>query len=91
LVLSVPFSFTEKNQVRAVMDDDGNITHLMEPCYHGDPLSEDGVLSYCDFGMELLTEMRAAGFQESHLLCYCSRQWGYLHNNVVFIGLKLKD
>jgi len=88
LILSVPFCFAEKNQVRAVVDDDGNLTHLMEPCYHGDPLSEHGVLSYCDFGMELLSDMREAGFEESHLLCYYSEKWGYLHNNVVFVGLK---
>lgn len=89
LVLSVPFSFTHATQVRAIQDENGNITHLMEPCYHGDPLSSEGVLSFRDFGMELLEEMRQAGFEECFALCYNSKKWGYLQNNIAFIGRKL--
>jgi SAM-dependent methyltransferase len=89
LVLSVPFSHDQKTLVRASVDLAGNIEHLVEPCYHGDPLSEQGVLSYYDFGMELLEDMREAGFQESFLSCYTSKYWGYLNGNVVFIARKL--
>ncbi len=90
LLLSVPFSFQHANIRRAVLDDEGNVQHLLEPCYHGDPLSEQGVLSYHDFGMALLDDLREAGFQECFALCYHSREWGYLHRNVVFIARKLK-
>ena len=88
LVLSVPFNFRHATQIRAVQDDHGTITHLMEPCYHGDPLSSGGVLSYRDFGMDLLEEMQAAGFQECFVVCYNTRKWGYLENNIVFVGRK---
>ena len=88
LVISVPFSFRQETLVRAEIDDAGNINHLTEPCYHGDPLSDQGVLSFYDFGMELLDEMHQAGFQETFLVCYCSKQWGYLHENVAFVGHK---
>ncbi|HEY5777083.1 MAG TPA: class I SAM-dependent methyltransferase [Xanthomonadales bacterium] len=89
LVVSVPFSFKQETNVRARIDSQGNIEHLVEPSYHGDPLSDQGVLSYYDFGMELLDDMRLAGFQECFLLCYCSRGFAYLNQNVVFIARKL--
>ena len=89
LVLSVPFSFQEKTRVRATVDDAGKIHHLVEPCYHGDPLSTQGVLSYYDFGMELLDDMREAGFQECFLSCFYSKHWGYLNENIVFVARKL--
>jgi SAM-dependent methyltransferase len=88
LVLSVPFSFRQVNIVRAKIDQSGNVKHLLEPCYHGDPLSDHGVLSYYDFGMELLDEMREAGFQESFLICYHSKEWGYLSDNIAFVARK---
>lgn len=91
LLISVPFSFEEETQVRAMLDPAGDVKHLLEPCYHGDPLSQKGVLSYYDFGMELLEDLREAGFQECFLLCYHSKQWGYLNNNVAFIGRKLRS
>jgi SAM-dependent methyltransferase len=90
LVISVPFSFQRETFVRAKLDDEGNIEHLTEPCYHGDPLSDQGVLSYYDFGMDLLDELREAGFQECFLSCYYSKKWTYLNRNVVYIARKLK-
>lgn len=89
LVLSVPFSYAQETLVRARINGAGNIEHLVEPCYHGDPLSENGVLSYYDFGMDLLDELATVGFDEGFLACYYSFQWGYLNENVVFIARKL--
>lgn len=91
LVISVPFSFRKETIIRARLDDAGNIEHFTEPCYHGDPLSEQGVLSYYDFGMDLLDELREAGFQECFLSCYYSKKWGYLNRNVVYVARKLKS
>ena len=91
LVISVPFSFQRETIVRAKLDDAGNIEHFTEPCYHGDPLSDQGVLSYYDFGMDLLDELHEAGFQECFLSCYYSRKWAYLNRNVVYVARKLKS
>lgn len=90
LLISVPFSFATQTCIRARHDASGQVEHLCEPCYHGDPLSDQGVLSYYDFGMELLEEMRKAGFQECFLVCYYSKHWAYLNENVVFVARKLK-
>ena len=89
LLLSVPFSFQPETRVRAVLEDDGEIRHIEEPCYHGDPLSDEGVLSFYDFGLELLDEMKAAGFDEAFILCFQSIRWAYLQENVAFIARKL--
>lgn len=91
LLISVPFSYEQETLVRATRDEKGHINHLVEPCYHGDPLSEEGVLSYYDFGMDLLDDMRAAGFEECFLACYCSELLGYMNGNIVFIARKLKS
>ena len=74
--------------MRAEIDVAGEITHFEEPCYHGDPLSDQGVLSYYDFGMELLDNMRDAGFRESTLVYYQSIEWGYLGENIAFVARK---
>lgn len=91
LLISVPFNFAEETLVRATRDDEGNIEHHVEPCYHGDPLSEQGVLSFYDFGLDLLEDMHNAGFQECFLLAYNSKHWGYPNNNVNFVARKLKS
>jgi SAM-dependent methyltransferase len=91
LLISVPFSFQQETLVRAVVKDDGTIEHLVEPCYHGDPLSAGGVLSYYDFGMDLLADMGRVGFSECFAVCYSNPEWGYLEKNVVFLARKLKN
>ncbi len=91
LLISVPFSFVDATLVRATMDDEGNIENHVEPCYHGDPLSEQGVLSFYDFGLDLLEEMHNAGFQECFLLAYNSVRWGYPNDNVIFVARKLNS
>jgi hypothetical protein len=90
LVLSVPFSFRQETVVRAIVDESGEIEHLVEPCYHGDPLSPEGVLSYYDFGMDLLEELSRSGFSECFVVCYSSAPWGYMDENIAFIARKLK-
>ena len=89
LLLSVPFNFQQKTLVRAEVDAHGEIRHLVEPCYHGDPLSPEGVLSFYDFGMDLLVELQDAGFKEGFVVCYRSARWGYLQNNVALVARQL--
>jgi SAM-dependent methyltransferase len=90
LVLSVPFSFLQQTVVRAVVSSQGITEHLQPPCYHGDPLSAAGVLAYYDFGLDLLDEMRRAGFSECFLVCYQSARWGYLQENVAYVARRLR-
>ena len=45
---TVPFiPYHEHDQVRAELDENGNLKHLLEPAYHGDPLRpEEGILVF---------------------------------------------
>jgi SAM-dependent methyltransferase len=88
LMVSVPFSFAEETLVRAEVDGQGRVRHLLEPNYHGDPLQEKGVLCYYDHGMEILTHIREAGFGECFAVCFESPEWAYYHPNVLFIARK---
>lgn len=88
LILTVPFSFQQETRVRAIVNAAGKVEHLTDPCYHGDFLSGDGILSYYDFGMELLDELKEVGFSESFLVCYKSNEWGYPAENIAFVARK---
>jgi len=90
LVLSVPFSYQQQTVVRAVVGDRGAVQHLLPPCFHGDPLAAGGVLSYYDFGFDLVDELTRAGFTESFLVCYRSARWAYPQENIAYIARKLR-
>lgn len=78
MMWSVPFvPSSSKNLVRAKMIN-GEVSHILPPEYHGDPLSGDGVLCFQHFGWEMLDQIRAAGFRDAYALCYHSMEFGYL-------------
>lgn len=66
LILTAPFEQSEATgRLRARLEDDGSITHVEEPEYHGDPVREGGVLCFHNFGWDLLDSVRRAGFQDA--------------------------
>jgi SAM-dependent methyltransferase len=87
-LISVPFTFQQETEVRALARYDGTIEYLMPPQYHGDPLSADGVLCFQVFGMDLLDQMAWAGFEDSYVGCYSNATFGYLGPNILFAGRK---
>lgn len=88
LILTVPFSFRQETTIRAKIDEAGQVVHLMEPCYHGDPLSPGGILAFHDFGADLLDDLHRSGFRRSYLVCYRSNELGYAAANVAFVARK---
>jgi SAM-dependent methyltransferase len=65
LVLTVPFlEESPGNLVRARLDAQGQVEHVLEPEIHGDPVA-GGVLCYYHFGWALLQEVRDAGFLQA--------------------------
>lgn len=78
MMWSVPFvSAFHENIIRAQIVE-GVVQHLHPPEYHGDPLSDDGVLCFQHFCWEMLDEVKAAGFTDSYAAAYQSKQFGYL-------------
>ncbi len=91
LLFSVPFFPTRPDTiVRARMEPDGTICHLLPPEYHGDPLNAKGCLCFYHFGWDLLGVLEQLGFQDSYALFYWSRQYGYIGNSdqSIFIAKK---
>jgi SAM-dependent methyltransferase len=66
LIVTVPFGWDRGESLRrARLRQDGSIEHLLEPEYHGDPMSDSGVLAFHSFGWDLLDDVRAAGFEDA--------------------------
>ena len=79
LYFSVPFvTPAEKNIIRAFIQNDGEVVHLLPPEYHGNPISSEGCLCFYHFGWELLNDLEAVGFKDAKALLYWSRELGYL-------------
>lgn len=85
LVWAAPFALDEEgrlresNVVRARRDSDGGVVHLLEPEYHGNPVDPGhGSLCFRYFGLEVLEQLRAAGFERPELVFYWSRPLAYL-------------
>jgi len=56
----------------------------MEREYHGDPISEKGVLCFTIFGWEILDEFREAGFSDVYSVLIWSDVFGYLGSEQIF-------
>jgi len=78
LIFSVPFTKERGTLVRARKNPDGSIVHLLQPEYHGDPLSKAGCLTFYHFGWDLLDDLRRLGFRAVAALLYWSVEFGYL-------------
>ena len=79
-VATFPFTDGPDTIVRARLDRNGGIEHLLEPEYHGDPIS-GGVLCYYHFGWDVLDVFRATGFSDARMIM----PWG--HEQGCFYGL----
>lgn len=79
-VLVATFPFTDQGQtlVRARLDAEGEVEHLMEPEYHGDPLG-DGVLCFYHFGWDILDAAKRAGFRTAEMVMPLAPQQGHFY------------
>lgn len=79
LVATFPFGADLRHtRVRARVTAGGEIEHVLEPEYHGDPVNGQGALCFYHFGWDVLEAMRDAGFSEAHCHVYWSWERGYL-------------
>jgi len=78
LMWSAPFVCSSKSNIVRARIVEGNIIHDMAPEYHGDPLSDSGVLCFQYFGWEVMEQLLSIGFSEVYAICYFSKEFGYL-------------
>ena len=90
LFFTIPFHFGKaENTIRAALDADGSVRHFLPPVLHGDPLNQDGILCYHDFGWELLERMRDVGFKDVSARMFWSGDYVYLgKDQCVFLARK---
>jgi hypothetical protein len=65
---------------------EGDIVHLVEPEYHGDPASDSGCLAFYTFGWSLLDEVRDAGFADVRVACGWAPAHGYLGGQLTLLA-----
>jgi len=85
-LFTVPFNRNSKeNIVRARLNEDGTINHILPPEYHGDPLNRiQGCLCYYHFGWELLEDLIEVGFKDARAIFTYSKEYGYLGGEQIF-------
>ncbi len=89
MLFSVPFASISARNIICSRVVDGHIVHDLPPEYHGNPLSNEGILCFQVFGWEVLDQLRAQGFRDAYALCYFSAKFGYLGGEqFIFIAIK---
>lgn len=74
-IATFPFLDAPDTLTRARIDAQGQIEHLLEPEFHGDPIS-GGILCFYHFGWDVLDRFRAAGFQSVKMVMPWSLEQG---------------
>lgn len=78
LIFTIPFFYDlEKTRVRAAVGPEGIIHHL-PPEIHGNPVAEGGSLCFQNFGWDILTDLRHAGFSDAMASMYWGPWQGHL-------------
>ena len=85
LLLSVPFNRGMVDSVQRARIVDGELEHLMEPAFHGNPLSDEGSLVFYDYGWDLLDRLRAAGLTDVNIVGVWSALYGYFGDGLIYI------
>ncbi len=82
---TAPFLYdSQAHLIRATLEGD-EVVHLMEPEYHGDPVTDQGILCFQTFGWSLLDELKAAGFASAEALVFDQMEFGYWAEDPVLV------
>jgi len=79
---TVPFAFMNEESVIRARLVDGKVEHLMEPEYHGNPMSDQGSLVFEIPGWEIVRRCREAGFSQAGMRFIASERHGCLAQHV---------
>lgn len=80
---TVPFYyFAQEGERRSIIDEAGNVVHLLEPQYHGDPMNEGGVLVFEIPAWDILDRARKAGFRDAFMRFIVSARHGVVAEHI---------
>ncbi len=90
MIFHVPFHLDlDKTVIRAKRQRDGDIKYLLDPIYHGNPLSNKGSLCVQDFGWDMFDILKDCGFKRVYAISKNDMYKGYLNvTSLVFIAEK---
>ena len=78
-MVSVPFIAGQHESVqRASWDQDGGLVHHLPPQYHGDPMSQKGILCFREFAWDFLDDLLRVGFSAATGYAISSIRLGYV-------------
>src|SRR5208282_3583269 len=83
-LMTFPFFPDLEHSVTRAEIIDGEIKHLSDPVYHGNPVSQDGSLVFTDFGWDIFDLGKQCGFKDISLEIYHSIPLGHLGLSLVF-------
>lgn len=82
---TAPFTASvQETQVRAKVEQ-GAITHLLPPEYHGDPVREEGILCFQYFGWDIVDDLRTAGFRDIKAIVFDEIECGYFAEEPILV------
>ncbi|OWY08435.1 hypothetical protein B6V72_18570 [Thioclava sp. F34-6] len=70
--------------VRAKIEN-GEIVHILEPEYHGDPVRAEGILCFQHFGWDIVDSLTDAGFSKIEALAFDQPDHGYYTQEPIFV------
>lgn len=89
VLMTVPFHTSAENSVKRAEVRGDKVTYLMDPVFHGNPISADGSLVFWDFGWDLIEQLKQSGFEQVVVEGYVSPQFGHLGGvQVIFRAIK---
>lgn len=91
LLFTVPFHAERDTTLTRALLVDGVPHHLMEPQYHGNPVSDQGSLVFYDHAWDLLGRCQDAGFDDAYAVGYWDAHLGYLGDGLqlLFVATKV--
>ena len=78
MLATIPFHCDKDESVVRASLKDGKIENILTPMFHGNPVSAEGSLVFTDFGWDLITTIKQAGFSDVALDVYASPELGHL-------------
>lgn len=88
LLATIPFHSAQANSTARAELKNNELIHLLPPQYHGNPLSPDGCLVFHDFGWDIMSDFRNAGFGEHCLEIYHDDKYGHWGEGLLIFRLE---
>lgn len=90
-IYTIPVSWDQKESFPRAIIQDGNIIHLEDPEYHGDPFRPEGILAYTTYGQDVLEKFCNLIGPSYILSAHTDRLYERafaIYNNWVFVSMK---